>query len=589
MIAIDPRMTAETRTLCIVQQGYECSARGEPVLITRRRFIQTALAGALAWPPHRVAHAAEARSPETLYNGIRLPAPWPPRRRFPDAHPVAPPYLADPPAVVPIDIGRQLFVDDFLIEDTTLWRTFHQAAYHPASPVLRPETPWELKQEYAERTGTLPNPTAMPFSDGVFYDPADRQFKMWYMAGYLMHTCLAVSDDGIRWRRPVFDIIQTFGPNNIVMRSGRDSGTVWLDLQTRDARERYKMALFHEKTLSLHVSADGVHWTRTGETGFASDRTTFFFNPFRNVWVFGVRDNLYDNWGRYRRYWEHPRFDAAHDWSGIQPVAWVGADSRDFVRPGLAREAELYNLDCVAYESLMLGLFNVWRGESSVREKINEITVGFSRDGFHWHRPDRRSFMGVSETEGSWNWSNVQSAGGCCLVVGDALYFYVSGREGRPGTGDPGVCSTGLAVLRRDGFASMDWLPDEAPVVRRGVHGREGVLVTRPVRFSGEHLHVNADLRGGELRVEVLDRGGRALPAFSAQACVPVRGDNTRHAVRWTSGASLAAIAGEPVRFRFQVTRGRLYAFWVSRWPSGESGGYVAAGGPGFAGPIDGR
>ena len=28
-----------------------------------------------------------------------------------------------------------------------------------------------------------------------------------------------------------------------------------------------------------------------------------------------------------------------------------------------------------------------------MREKINEVTVGFSRDGFHWDRPDRRSFL----------------------------------------------------------------------------------------------------------------------------------------------------------------------------------------------------
>ena len=51
------------------------------------------------------------------------------------------------------------------------------------------------------------------------------------------------------------------------------------------------------------------------------------------------------------------------------------------------RDSELYNLDCVAYESVMLGLFSVWRGESGMREKINEVTLGFSRDGFHWHRP----------------------------------------------------------------------------------------------------------------------------------------------------------------------------------------------------------
>ena len=120
----------------------------------------------------------------TLYNGIRLADPWPPRRRsLPDA-PIAPPYLVDPPAVVPIDLGRQLFVDDFLIEESSLVRTFHRAEYHPANPVLTPATRWEKYDSYADRTHTHANWAAMPFSDGVFFDPRSRLFKMWSMGGY---------------------------------------------------------------------------------------------------------------------------------------------------------------------------------------------------------------------------------------------------------------------------------------------------------------------------------------------------------------------------------------------------------------------
>jgi len=43
----------------------------------------------------------------------------------------------------------------------------------------------------------------------------------------------------------------------------------------------------------------------------------------------------------------------------------------------------------------------------------------------------------------------VQSVGGGCLIVGDKLYLYASGRNATQET-------TGLAFLRRDGFASMD-------------------------------------------------------------------------------------------------------------------------------------
>ena len=557
-------------------------------MISRRRFVQ-AVGTTLMWARDRRAFAQ--RAPQvTLYNGIVLATPWPPRRRYPDDHPVMPPYLSDPPDVIPIDLGRQLFVDDFLIEETTMWRTHHRAEYHAVNPVLRPETPWELSDESADRTGHKRNPSAMPFSDGVFYDPADRLFKMWYMGGYRMYTCLALSDDGITWRRPALGLVRRLPPeSNAVMIGNRDSGTVWLDLETTDPEERYKMALFRDTSLSLHVSRDGVHWREIGQTGASGDRTTFFYNPFRKVWVFGVRDNLGIFKGRFRRYWEHERFDQAVKWDDVEPVAWVRADSHDFVRSGLATAPELYNLDCVGYESLVLGLFNVWRGESPTREKVNEITVGFSRDGFHWTRPERHAFMGVSDQPGSWNYTNIQSAGGCCLIVGDKLHFYVSARTGVPGTDDPGICSTGLAVLRRDGFASMDWLPDQAPVMRRGARETGGGLVTRPVRFTGGHLFVNAEAEGDGLRVEVLDSDGRVIPSFSKDACVPIRGNGTKLPVSWTNGASLSSLAGDSVRFRFTLARGRLYAFWVSRWPTGESGGYVAAGGPGFKGASDSR
>lgn len=546
-------------------------------MISRRAFLEATTVSLLT------PAIATARQ-QTLYNGITLGTPWPPARTVADDYPTRPPYLADRPGVVPIDVGRQLFVDDFLIEHTTMGRTFHKPAYHAANPVLRPEHEWEVYDDVAARTRVSGNPTAMVYSDGVFFDPADRLFKLWYMGGYGHFTCYATSRDGITWSKPTLDVRNG---TNVVHTQPRDSSTVWLDLFEKNPAQRFKMSYWQDHQLRLSVSPDGIHWTDLGRTGRAGDRSTFFYNPFRRTWVFGVRADQFvaSLSGRYRRYWEAADFTAARDWSGREPVAWVKTDSRDRGRAGLAERPELYNLDGVGYESLMLGLFTIWRGESAYREKINEIEIGFSRDGFHWDRPDRSTFLGVSDTPGAWNWANVQSAGGCCLVVGDQLFFYVSGRQGRPRSADPGVCTTGLAVLRRDGFASMDWLPGEA--VARGPGGDgAGTLTTRPIRFSGRHLFVNADVQHGELRVEVLDRTGAVVAPFSAAACAPVRANATRIAVSWKD-ADLGTLAGREVRFRFSLTRGRLYAFWVSPRPSGESRGYPAAGGPGFSGPID--
>ena len=512
-----------------------------------------------------------------LYNGIELGTPWPPRLKYLNEYPVLPPYLVAPPDIVPIDVGRQLFVDNFLIEDTNLQRVWHHATYHAANPILKPETEWERR--------TDPNPSAMVFSDGVFFDPRDRLFKMWYMGGYGINTCLATSADGVSWMRPHFDVVPG---TNIVSTALRDATTIWLDLFETDPRRRYKMAGFYNDTLEMSVSRDGIHWAPAGHTPFVYDRSTFFYNPFRKVWGFSLRDipSRAHTIGRFRSYWESPQFAVDDKWNGTPPVAWVKADRQDFTIKGIGVEPQLYNVDCVAYESLMLGLFSVWRGELPDREKVSEIVLGYSRDGFHWHRPDRTAFIPVANERGAWNWANVQSAGGGCLVVGDHLYFYVSGRQGVADTSLPGPCYTGLAMLRRDGFASMDWSPSGDRPMRLLRGWKDGMLTTRLVTFSGSHLFVNADLNGGELRVEVLDREGRVRGPFSSDACEPLRASGTRQPVTWRS-ASLAAVAGEPVRFRFTLTAGSLYAFWVSDNARGHSHGYPAAGGPEFSGPID--
>jgi hypothetical protein len=548
--------------------------------LTRRTFLKAISAAPLvhSWS----AAAGRSAAPVTLYNGVRLATPWPPQRRSVSTRPVPPPYLVDPPDVIPIDVGRQLFVDDFLIEETALERVYHRPEYHAASPVLRPTTAWEKRDEYAERTRTRSNPTAMVFSDGVFFDPADRIFKMWYMGGYSQNVCYAFSHDGIEWQKPSLDVVPG---TNITFPGFRDSSTVWLDLAERNPAHRYKLANWYDHALDLHVSADGIHWQPAGRTGRTGDRSTFFYNPFRNVWVYSLRNP--DAGVRSRRYVETPDFNVGVQWAADQPVPWVGADVLDAERPEYRITPELYNLDCVAYESVLLGLFTIFRGERGDREKPNDICAGFSRDGFNWDRPDRQPFLAVSEHVGAWNWANVQSAGGCCLIVGDRLHFYVSGRRGVPGSNDPGTCTTGLATLRRDGFASMDAPPNPARVQRLPSNTPPGTLVTRPVRFSGRYLFVNVDAGAGELRVEALDRNGAPLPGFTLADCEPIREDATRVRVRWRPADHLGALVERPVRLRFQLTRGSLFAFWVSRAPDGASGGYVAAGGPGFHGPID--
>src|SRR5690606_13893417 len=131
--------------------------------------------------------------PEKLYNGIELPDQWPPRVLDPaSVEPMAVPYLQRPPKVIPVDVGRQLYVDDFLIEKTTLKRSYHQAQKFEGNPVFKAETALEKKLNNVVYLG----------QGGVFYEPREQRFKMFYTAGWRGPLALATSPDLKTWSRP---------------------------------------------------------------------------------------------------------------------------------------------------------------------------------------------------------------------------------------------------------------------------------------------------------------------------------------------------------------------------------------------------
>ena len=331
---------------------------------------------------------------DVLYNGVQLPKPWPPTGAT-TYEPMEVPYLKSPPKVIPIGVGRQLFVDNFLIKETTLKRTFHHATYYAQNPVLRPDKPWETNTQ---------DTTAMVFSDGVWYDPQDRLFKMWYMGGYLRATSYAVSKDGITWEKPSLDVKPE---TNVVLDAAgkankRDSSTVWLDLAEKDPQKRFKLFIVRIGkggwTGFLYTSPDGIHWGEpVADTGpLGGDRSTIFYNPFRKVWVYSIRSHIPID-PRWRKYREHADLIEGVRQVTAHAVFWIGADKHDPPRPELKTHPELYNLDAVAYESLLLGLFSIWPGQPKDRPKPNDVCLGYSRDGFHWDRPDHRPFANVSE------------------------------------------------------------------------------------------------------------------------------------------------------------------------------------------------
>jgi hypothetical protein len=170
----------------------------------------------------------------------------------------------------------------------------------------------------------------------------------------------------------------------------------------------------HYAAYTLEASPDGVHWQRiVNKTGAIQDCSRVFYNPFRQVWAFSIKTGV-AGFGRQRAYWERP--DLFHgpgwgvgDWKPTMPHPPPGApfpwptidfaDDRDALAPHLPSGQKLprrdlshpsypqvYTVDAVPYESLMVGLFVIIEcdmgGEGCDQtsdHEMDEVFVAFSR------------------------------------------------------------------------------------------------------------------------------------------------------------------------------------------------------------------
>lgn len=535
---------------------------------------------------------------ERLYNNIVLPNSWPPRGKEETLDkPLRVPYLKEKPEYIDISVGRQLFVDDFLISDTNLVREFGKPQT-PDQPVLWPETGLELNGGYCT--------CACPFNGGVFYDTQSRKYKMWYHAGWFDGSAYAESDNGLKWQRlsEIYPLKQSDRVLEHIPGYMRDGDAVWLDEEAGTPDERYKMLVFfrcfsedfryyhlkpkhaHDDPSSvppkeitvLYKSPDGIHWKEVCKTGHSGDNTTFFYNPFRKKWIYSLRTfSELDSRVRVRSYYETDDFYRGSQWSETDLSFWARTDIFDKPDKDLGYYTQLYNLDAVAYESVMLGIYSVFMGppnfvcEKTGLPKINDLKIAFSRDGFHFDRPTYDDFISSSRQKGSWDYGYLHPANGICTVAGDELYFYYSAFSGKsPNFGSHKYSggAVGVAKLRRDGFASMK------------ADSSEGTLMTEVLKYRGEFLFVNADCTGGMLAAEILDADGNVIPGYSREDCCVMTENKTKYQIRWRNKQGLSDVDQDKIRIRFIMNHAAIYSFWITDSEEGKSHGYLAAGSP---------
>jgi hypothetical protein len=400
------------------------------------------------------------------------------------------------------------------------------------------------------------------------------KFRMYYRGGGDLGrecTCVADSDDGIRWTRPKVGLFEFNGSrdNNIVWMGKRKAYdechnfSPFVDSNpATKPEERYKAVTLarpgegEEKrnVLVAFVSADGIHWKRLQEAPIITDgafdsHNTAFWDTAKKQYVCYLRASQQGKKSVART--TSPDF-----------VHWSKSELLDF---GDTPIEHFYTNGIVAYfrnPAIYLGLpmrFIHPRDRDTIgfvprkTDGFSDAVFMSSRDGLHWDRAFMEAFIRPGLDPKNWggahgnttpSWGVVQTSDTELSIYWAEHYDNYPAKEIVP--------RLQRGTLRLDGFISVN-----APYAG-------GEMVTRPIVFSGKILVINCSTSApGSVKVEVQDAEGKPLPGFTLDDSLEIWGDEIERIVAWKRGHDLSSVAGKPVRLRFVMKDADLYSLVV--------------------------
>ena len=460
--------------------------------------------------------------------------------------------------VVAIGQDRQLFVDRHLIESTDGCE-LRLGTPRDEGPVFEFDAPWE---------GRFCGYSTVIAHEGGFLLYYRGLGEAGADGSDLERTCVAVSDDGVEWRRPSLGLFEVSGTrdNNVVLADDPPfSHNFSPFLDTRPgvpAGERFKALSGVEASgLVGWSSGDGFRWKRVRQGPLMTDG---MFDS-QNVAFWSEAEGCY---ACYMRTWtgeEYTGFRSVSRATSTDFLTWTESRPMTFTGEGLEhiytnqthpyfRAPKVY----LAVAARFMPGRAVLDAESAARLGVDpgyfrdcsDAVLLTSRGGLTYDRTFREAFLrpGV----GLENWVSRSNYPALNLVqTGPAeMSLYVNQSYAQP------TAALHRYSLRLDGLASL----------HAGFTG--GVLTTKALRFDGNALELNyATSAAGGLRVEIVGADGEAIPGFGLDAAGELIGNDVGGAARWAGDADLGALQGRPVRLRFHLRDGDLYSWRFHQAP----------------------
>ena len=504
-----------------------------------------------------------------------------------------------------IDVGdrKQLFIDQRFIEQS---RGIQLRMNPPlkSDPILLSETEWEENRLVCYSTIL-----DMGGEYYLYYNALPAGLKE--IKRDSIAICLAVSTDGIEWKRRTVGLHEFRGSkeNNIIMLGGH--ATPFIDPEESKGY-RFKAISsgdaqnppFSEEVCTWQ-SIDGIKWGRAAKDPvlpFACDtQNQCFYDARLKKYVFYLRSR-HPLWNRsvsrgevddfYQSKWYHGPLPKKGRTEGMEilnfdyrylsaqlPIV-MHTDDADppmttLYTPGVHQypEAEdvylafpsayrFYNSGALPDESARHWgsrppVFNSYgrdhRGTETVSRNDGPLSVqlAVSRDGIRWNR-FRSEYIPpglLGELDGGTTYITVGM-----IRKGNYIYQYYSGGPSTHGeselqeTKKKGIIRR--VIQRLDGFVSVD--ADNAG----------GELVTPPLIFRGGRLQLNIDCGAlGEAWVEIQSPDGVPIKGYSLDECVSVDRNGVEQPVWWHKGPDASPLSGKPVCLKIKMRSAKLYAF----------------------------
>ncbi len=454
---------------------------------------------------------------------------------------------------IAIGTRRELFVDDFLIEEREKLDLY---LHHP-----------ERREIALTFDGPCDDRTAGAYR---VLEDGDR-VRIYYRACIpdlgkedYKGTAVAESfDGGLSFQKPVLGFVEWKGSrenNLIALETAPTVPPPFID-ENPDCpvAERYKGISAVWKKPYLMVSEDGLKWRRLRDEPMQME------GQFDTINV-AFWDTIKKVYRCYTRYYEDIEEDSeASDVLGEKPTvcrAIQSAESSDFVHwskpihneyTDALGETQLYTnatIPCPGAEHIYLAFPNRYVQERVFKKGhmypgCNDALFMTSRDGYHWSR-FTEAWVRPGLDDLNWTDRNNYPIWGIVQTSEREWSMYISEHyrhEQVPG-------QLRRLSIRPYGFSSL----------RAGHAG--GHCLTKPLIMEGEDLRVNfATSAAGMLKVALCHEDGSEMNGFGFEDMEPMWGDDLDRSVVWKNDKGIAQFSGRPVRIKFYLKDADLYAF----------------------------